>query len=125
MLARSPVSVVHKMTQLTYKGREAHFAKTGGKWLGRGALLDGYQMRYIYFLDPAARIRLVPKEIPFAEIERRDAGMHAFQMVTGREKKSRKALRLPAEGRVHGKVPSALRSVLRCVQRSFCKRLQM
>lgn len=38
--------------------------------------LDGYQMRYIYFLDPAARERLVPKEIEYSEIERRGAGMY-------------------------------------------------
>ncbi|MDA9498159.1 hypothetical protein [Bradyrhizobium sp. CCBAU 11357] len=33
-------------------------------------------MRYIYFLDPVARARLVPKEIAYAEIERRGAGMY-------------------------------------------------
>jgi hypothetical protein len=38
--------------------------------------LDGYQMRYIYFLNPDARARLACKEIPYAEIERRGAGMY-------------------------------------------------
>ncbi|MHC2534201.1 Mom family adenine methylcarbamoylation protein [Bradyrhizobium diazoefficiens] len=69
-------SVTHKMTQVTGKNRAAHFAKTGGSWSGQGVPLDGYQMRYIYFLDPAARERLMPKEIEYSEIERRGAGMY-------------------------------------------------
>jgi hypothetical protein len=69
-------SVTHKMTQVTGKNRAAHFAKTGGSWCGQGEPLDGYQMRYIYFLKPEARARLACKEIPYAEIERRGAGMY-------------------------------------------------
>ena len=69
-------SVTHKMTQVTGKNRAAHFAKTGGSWSGQGAPLDGYQMRDVFFLNPDARSRLVPKEIPYSEIERRGAGMH-------------------------------------------------
>ena len=38
--------------------------------------LDGYQMRYIYFLSPSARVRLACKEIAYAEIMRRGAGMY-------------------------------------------------
>jgi hypothetical protein len=33
-------------------------------------------MRYIYFLNPSACERLVPKEVPCSEIERRGAGMY-------------------------------------------------
>ncbi|WGR97606.1 hypothetical protein MTX26_24830 [Bradyrhizobium sp. ISRA443] len=69
-------SVTHKMTQVTGKNRAAHFAKTGGSWSGRGVPLDGYQMRYIYFLNPDARARLVPEEIPYSQIERRGTRMH-------------------------------------------------
>ncbi|WFU42585.1 hypothetical protein QA640_09025 [Bradyrhizobium sp. CB82] len=69
-------SVTHKMTQVTGKNRAAHFAKTGGSWSGQGMPLDGYQMRYIYFLNPDARARLACKEIPYAEIERRGASMY-------------------------------------------------
>ena len=68
--------MTHKMTQVTGKNRAAHFAKTGGSWSGQGEPLDGYQMRYIYFLNPEARARPVCKEIPYAEIERRGAGMY-------------------------------------------------
>ncbi|WP_407150537.1 hypothetical protein [Bradyrhizobium sp. ORS 86] len=69
-------SVTHKMTQVTGKNRVAHFAKTGGSWSGQGTPLDGYQMRCIYFLNLEARARLVPQEIPYAEIDRRGARMH-------------------------------------------------
>ncbi|KRR17817.1 hypothetical protein CQ14_37640 [Bradyrhizobium lablabi] len=75
LLRLSDGSVTHKMTQVTGKNRADHFARTGGSWSGQGVPLDGYQMRYIYFLA-AARVRLVPKEIPYAEIERRGAGMY-------------------------------------------------
>ncbi|WP_334475819.1 Mom family adenine methylcarbamoylation protein [Bradyrhizobium sp. AZCC 1699] len=48
-------SVAHKMTQVTEKIRAKHFGKTGCSWTGQGDPLDGYQMRYIYFLNPDAR----------------------------------------------------------------------
>ena len=38
--------------------------------------IPGYQLRYIYFLDPTARERLTVPVIPFSEIERRGAGMY-------------------------------------------------
>lgn len=41
-----------------------------------GDLLPGHQLRYLYFLDPTARQRLTVPIIPFAEIERRGAGMY-------------------------------------------------
>jgi hypothetical protein len=69
-------TVTHKMSQVTGKNRADHFARNGGKWSGEGTPLDGYQMRYIFFLNPDARARLVPKEIPYSEIERRGAGMY-------------------------------------------------
>jgi hypothetical protein len=50
--------VTHKMTQVTGRGRFDHFARNGGSWSGEGEPLSGYQMRYIYFLNPAARARL-------------------------------------------------------------------
>lgn len=36
----------------------------------------GFQLRYLYFLDPAARERLTVPILPFSEIERRGAGMY-------------------------------------------------
>lgn len=38
--------------------------------------LPGFQLRYIYFLNPAARSRLTVPILPFSEIERRGAGMY-------------------------------------------------
>jgi hypothetical protein len=39
-------------------------------------LLGGYQLRYIYFLNPSARDRLTVPVIPFSEIARRGATMY-------------------------------------------------
>lgn len=41
--------------------------------------IPGYQLRYIYFLDPSARERLTVPILPFSEIERRGAGMYRGQ----------------------------------------------
>jgi hypothetical protein len=38
--------------------------------------IPGYQLRYLYFLNPAARQRLTVPILPFAEIDRRGAGMY-------------------------------------------------
>ena len=38
--------------------------------------LPGFQLRYIYFLDPSYRARLTVPELPYSEIERRGAGMY-------------------------------------------------
>ena len=41
--------------------------------------IPGFQLRYIYFLDPTARERLTVPILPFSEIERRGAGMYKGQ----------------------------------------------
>lgn len=38
--------------------------------------MDGYQLRYIYFVDPAARQRLTVPELPFSIIDEMGAGMY-------------------------------------------------
>lgn len=38
--------------------------------------LDGFQLRYIYFIDPSYRARLTVPELPYSEIERQGAGMY-------------------------------------------------
>jgi hypothetical protein len=48
---------------------------TGGKHTG-GNALPGFQLRYIYFLDPTARERLTVPILSFSEIDRRGAGMY-------------------------------------------------
>jgi len=39
-------------------------------------VLTGFQLRYIFFLDPTARARLTVPILPFSEIDRRGAGMY-------------------------------------------------
>ncbi|AOF53703.1 hypothetical protein BKG91_03435 [Rodentibacter caecimuris] len=41
-----------------------------------GKELDGYQLRYIYFLNPEAKGRLTCPILPFSEIQKRGAGMY-------------------------------------------------
>jgi hypothetical protein len=38
--------------------------------------MDGYQLRYIYFIDPSYRQRLTVPELPYSEIDRLGAGMY-------------------------------------------------
>lgn len=40
---------------------------------------EGFQLRYIYFLDQSARDRLTVPVLPFSEIDRRGAGMYKGQ----------------------------------------------
>jgi len=58
-----------------------HITKSGGASMKQYAdagfvPLDGYQLRYIYFIDPTYRQRLTVPELPFSEIDRLGAGMY-------------------------------------------------
>lgn len=58
-------------------------------------LLEGFQMRYMYFLDPTARARLTVPEIPFSRIVEMGASMYKGK----RQKDSSEPLGdLPREG---------------------------
>lgn len=46
-------------------------------------VLTGFQLRYIYFLDPTARDRLTVPIIPFSEIDHRGAGMYRGKPCAG------------------------------------------
>jgi hypothetical protein len=83
-LAISPDGVVtHKMTYESNPIGTGYTKVTGGKndWslfcrkMG-WQQLPGYQLRYIYFIDPSYRARLAVSELPYSEIERRGAGMY-------------------------------------------------
>jgi hypothetical protein len=64
-------------TDLTLNISGAKTGKTAGWWKKNGAVpLKGFQLRYIYFLNPEARSRLTVPEIPFSEIKRRGASMY-------------------------------------------------
>lgn len=61
-----------------------HIHETGGAsmrpFIEAGAKpLMGFQLRYIYFIDPTARERLTVPVLPFSEIERCGAGMYKGQ----------------------------------------------
>lgn len=49
--------------------------------------LPGYQLRYIFFLDPEARKRLTVPVLPFSEIQKRGAGMYKGAPTCCRESK--------------------------------------
>jgi len=55
-----------------------HILKTGGgAKMPKGAVkLPGFQLRYIYFLNPAARQRLTVPILPFSKIDDMGAGMY-------------------------------------------------
>lgn len=61
---------------MTYsKGR--HILENGKASITPGAVpLEGYQLRYIYFLNPEARKRLTVPEVPFSQIAEMGAGMY-------------------------------------------------
>lgn len=48
--------------------------------------LAGFQLRYIYFLDPSARARLTVPEIPFTDIDKCGAGMYLGKKTTCAER---------------------------------------
>jgi hypothetical protein len=60
------------------KSSARHYVKAQG-----GEKLKGFQLRYIYFIDPAYRERLTVPELPYSEIERRGAKMYLGQKPGG------------------------------------------
>ena len=90
-LARLPNGeIIHKMTlasnPVTLRpelGGRTFFDVTGGKYnfldyvnAAGAEILKGYQLRYIYFLDKAAKSRLTVPIIPFGKIDEIGAGMY-------------------------------------------------
>jgi hypothetical protein len=66
-----------------------NFPRPGGKFYSRYLLetgqakhLDGFQLRYVYFLNPAARARLTVPVLPFNKIDSLGAGMYRGERVT-------------------------------------------
>ena len=61
--------------------------RTRNEWIKLGAkYVEGYQLRYIYFLDPKYRQRLTVQEIPFNEIDAIGAGMYKGKNVLRSER---------------------------------------
>nr|UWG20596.1 MAG: protein of unknown function DUF4338 [Bacteriophage sp.] len=91
---------IHKMTLHSNPtsprpelGGRTFYEVTGGKYdwdayvkeVG-GTILPGYQLRYIYFIDPEYRQRLKVPEIPFSRIDELGAGMYKGQRVSQAER---------------------------------------
>lgn len=88
--------VIHKMTLESSPtqprkelGGRSYYALTGGKYdlaaYARetgGKVIPGFQLRYLYFLNPAARERLTVPVLPFDKIDAMGAGMYRGERVT-------------------------------------------
>jgi hypothetical protein len=48
--------------------------------------IEGFQLRYIYFIDKKYRSYLTVQEIPFTEIDKLGAGMYKGQNITRAER---------------------------------------
>jgi hypothetical protein len=96
-LARLPTGeTIHKMTLESNPdsprpeaGGRSYYSITGGKYnwakyveaVG-ATILDGFQLRYIYFLDPTAKERITVPTIPFSKIEEMGATMYRGQVLS-------------------------------------------
>lgn len=91
---------IHKMTLHSNPtnprpelGGRSFYDVTGGKYdwdayvkaVG-GTILPGYQLRYIYFIDPEYRKRLKVPQIPFSRIDELNAGMYKVESITQAER---------------------------------------
>lgn len=93
--------VVHKMTLESGPSRprpelggRSYYAITGGKYnlaayaaYTGGEVIPGFQLRYLYFVNPNARERLTVPVLPFSKIEEMGAGMYKGEKVS-REKQA-------------------------------------
>ena len=75
--------------QCEYFGIE-HKYRTRSEWLkiGNGKIkyIEGYMLRYIYFIDKSYRNRLTVPEIPFSKIDEIGAGMYKGERITMAER---------------------------------------
>lgn len=78
-----------RVSRVTYS-KAQHIRKNSGKASKKQILkdlgafpLEGFQLRYIYFIDPAYRELLTVPELPFFEIERMGAKMYKGQKIGG------------------------------------------
>lgn len=91
---------IHKMTIESQPNKPrpelgglTYYQITGGKFqfskyvdYVHGQVLQGYQLRYIYFLDKSYRERLTVPEIPFSRIDELGAGMYKGEKITQAER---------------------------------------
>jgi hypothetical protein len=81
-----------------------HILANGGAKIPQGSKpLSGFQLRYIYFLNPAAKSRLTVPILPFSEIQKRGAGMYLGKPKRAGSDTTDTAGLQPAEG---GSIPT-------------------
>lgn len=90
-------TVTHTLSVKTGSNRMAHYAKTGGASTVKGEKLEGFQLRYIFFTDPAWRSKLAVPEVPFSRIRELGAAMYLGQK------------RAPSAGEASGDAPEVAR----------------
>ena len=60
---------------------------TCGDWIKMGGeYVEGFQLRYVYFIDKSYRERLTVPEIPFSKIDELGAGMYKGENITRAER---------------------------------------
>lgn len=96
LVRRADGVVVHRMTLESSPtqarpelGGRSYYDVTGGRYnlaayakATSGVVLPGYQLRYVYFINPAARARLTVPAVPFDKIDELGAGMYRGERVT-------------------------------------------
>ena len=82
-LASNPTTPRKELGGLTF------FDVTGGTYNFKKYLdyvganpIPGFQLRYMYFIDPSYRKRLTVPEIPFSRIDEMGAGMYKGEKIT-------------------------------------------
>jgi len=75
---QTPDGTIHSRVTFSKGGHILKTGKAGSATLRSmdATPLPGFQLRYIYFLNPSALSRLTVPVLPFSEIERRGAGMY-------------------------------------------------
>ncbi len=65
-----------------------HPVKKSGWWKKNGATpIDGFQLRYIYFIDKSYKERLTVPILPFSDIDKAGAGMYKGTAISIQERK--------------------------------------
>jgi hypothetical protein len=98
---------IHKMTLESNPttprkelGGRSYFALTGGHYNFKkyveatgGEILEGYQLRYIYFIDKRYEKRLTVPILPFSKIDELHAGMYKGEKITQAERHAKKTIK--------------------------------
>lgn len=70
-----------------------HVQRSAADWRKLGAeYIEGFQLRYIYFINPKARARLICPILPFSEIDKRGAGLYKGERITREERHAKKTI---------------------------------